>query len=413
VKAADSAAVAGICDDYAYREFCAGRLAEPYEVYDELRRTDPVHWSDLANCWILTRYRDVERVLQHDLRWTAERFTRLLAHVPDGPNLHLVKQHLSAMVQYYDPPDHTRLRKTVGLTFTPRVVGQLRDSIRATIDRLVSELAAADEVDLIGSFAHPLPAIVISDILGVPPEDRHRLREWADDITRFMEGVEDDPVAVTNRTAETVREMVVYLTELIASRRGRPRNDLLTHLVGEHDRGSLSEQELFAWAIFLLDAGHETTTGLIGNGIAALLQHPDQLASLRRGKINLESAVEELLRYDSPIQRISRVALEDFELDGQTLKRGQWVWAMIGAANRDPDQFENPDVLDLARRPNRHLAFGYGVHFCLGAALARLEGCLAVGALLNTFPNLRLAGQPQRWQGVSLHRYTNLPVRMR
>ena len=399
-----------------YRLFYRGRLADPYPLYQRLRSEDPVHWSPQANSWILTRYDDVRFALQHDPRLTAERLSLLLAQLPQKVQAEVepLRRLLSTWMQYYDPPDHTRLRSLVNRAFTPGTIERLRPRIEAIAEELLQPVRAGGRLEVISEFAYPLPAIVIAELLGVPPEDRDRFKRWADDLTVFMEGVGADYPAIARRTNQSVLELTDYLAGLFEQRRRHPRSDLISDLIAVEAEGDrLSQAELFGICSFLLEAGHETTTGLIGNGLLALLRHPDQLSKLQRNPSLIGPAVEECLRYDGPIQRISRVVKTDFELRGKTLRRGQRIWAMQGAANRDPPQFPEPDRFDILRRHNRHLAFGYGVHHCLGAPLARIEGQIALQALLR-LPELRLENRATEWQeGVSLRTPKSLPVLFR
>jgi cytochrome P450 len=404
-----------LIDTPDYRAFCAGRLADPYPLLARLRREEPVHWSPVANSWIVTRYDDVTAVLQHDPHFTANRLDRLLDQLPPSTasNFLVLGDHLRTWIQYYDPPEHARLRATANRPFTPRPIAAMSDSVDTLIGGLLDQFGRNPSPDLVKDFAYPLPAIVIARVLGVPPSDRDRIKDWADRFTRFMEGVGDDPAGDAEAAEDAVVELSAYLASEIEAHGTSRSEDLIGTLIGELHAGRLSEQELYGWCMFLLQAGHETTTGLIGNGIVTLLQHREQLEELRDHPELTESAVEELLRFDSPVQRISRITLHDVELGGKPIPAGARVWAMLGAANRDPERFDDPDALDLKRRPNRHVAFGYGIHFCLGAPLARLEGRLAIRQIIDRFPELDVAGEPVRWEGVSLNRFTSLPVRLR
>jgi len=292
-----------------------------------------------------------------------------------------------------DATDHTRVRSLVNKAFTPRRVAELRPRIEAIAKDLLAAPAASGRMDVIGDLGAPLPAIVIAELLGVPPEDHPKFRAWAAQIVAT-------PAAIASGAASDAFEkgfesLSGYLRGVIAARRREPRNDLISALVAaQEDRDALTDGELLATAILLLLAGHETTTNLIGNGTLALLQHPDELARLRAEPELLKSAIEEMLRFDSPVQATLRAATEPVEFGGVTLDKGALVICGIGAANRDPAVFEEPDRFDVARRDNRHLSFGFGAHFCLGAPLARLEGEIAFRALLEQFPTLALSGAP-------------------
>jgi cytochrome P450 len=407
--------MAGLLESDEYRAFCSGQLDDPYPLLARLREDHPVHWSPIAQSWIVTRYDGVAAVLQHDPRLTANRLDRLLSQLPQDNTGEFapLRDHMTSFVGYHDPPEHARLRAAANRPFTPRPIQAMETRVGEIVDQLLAELEQTAEPDLIRDFAYPLPAIVIMELLGVPTADRDQIRGWADILTRFMEGVGDHLVTDARATTLAVEEFSAYLRREIAARPLESRDDLIGILMAELSEGRLTESELFGWCMFLLQAGHETTTGLIGNGLVTLLEHSDQLASLRENPDLTDSAVEELLRFDSPIQRISRIALDDVEIDNVHIPKGSRVWAMLGAANRDPEQFPDPDRLDLGRRPNRHLAFGYSIHFCLGAPLARLEGRLAIRALVDRYPEIALDGTPRRWEGVSLHRFSSLPIRLR
>ncbi len=308
-----------------------------------------------------------------------------------------------------DPPDHTRLRTLVQKAFTPRMVERLRPRIETLVEEALNAAGERGGMDLVADLAYPLPVTVIAELLGVPVEDRAAFRRWSDALVGAL-----DPVAPANRRGAVLAArdaLHAYLRQVIAERRADPRDDLISRLVEAEEQGDrLSGPELLAMGVLLLVAGHETTVNLISNGVNALLNHPDQLARLHREPELIEPAVEELLRYDSPVQLTGRVALEALELGGQRVEPGQMVTLMLGAANRDPRVFADPGRLDLGRDPNPHLAFGRGIHFCLGAPLARLEGQIAIGALIRRFPGLRLAGVPERRPTVTLRGFVSLPL---
>jgi cytochrome P450 len=318
--------------------------------------------------------------------------------------------HLATWVQHHDGAEHARLRATARSFFTPRAVAAWRDRIGLVTDALIDGLATT--CDIAEEFGHPLPAVVLADLLGLPEDERPLFNRWATKVDGFFDGIDaSGRVAITAN--EAVLEMEAYLGGLLSSKRSGHDADLLTHLMGQCDQGQLSEAEVYGWGMFLLLAGHENTTGLIVNGLAALLDHPEELDRLGAEPQLMATAVDELLRYDSPIQKLSRIAEEDFNLDGRHIRRGQRVWALLGAANRDPGAFDRPDELVLDRRPNRHVAFGYGIHFCIGASLARLEGEIALGRLLGRYPGIRSAETVRTYQrGVSNHRLRSLTVRL-
>jgi cytochrome P450 len=289
-----------------------------------------------------------------------------------------------------DPPDHTRLRGLVHKAFTPRMVEKLRDYIQTITDRLLDAVQDSGQMDIIHDLAVPLPVTVIAELIGAPLADQEKFREWSRDLAGTLEMT--DAAEVYERGSRATVAFSAYLHDLIADRRKNPQDDLLSALVAAEEAGDkLSEEELVATCILLLIAGHETTTNLIGNGMLALLRNPVQLARLKADPALIKTAIEELLRYDSPVQMTARWVLEDFEFNGQTLQRGQQVATLLGAANRDPEQYLQPETLDITREDNHHLAFGSGIHYCVGAPLARIEGQIALTTLLRRMPHLQLA----------------------
>jgi cytochrome P450 len=383
-------------------------LADPYPTYHRLRTEDPVHYSPLG-FWVLTRYEDVSAVLR-DPRFIKEPLAALVAarfgaEVPRGVGLSMLDR---------DPPDHTRLRSLVSTAFTPRVVEGLRPRIQQIVDGLITRAQAAGSMDVIEEFAYPIPVNVICEMLGVPVEDHERFKGWSLDIARGLDSIwlpQDSEVP--RRSAAARHAISDYFRGLIAERRASPRGDLLSALITAEEAGDkLNEEELLATCILLLIAGHETTVNLIGNGVLALLRHPGELRRLRETPGLITSAVEELLRYDGPVQRTARVASADATIGGRTIRKGEMVMPFIGAADRDPAQFPDPDRLDLTRSDNRHIAFGWGIHFCLGAPLARVEGQIALDMLVRRLPRLELVtGSPEYRQSLTLRGLKTLPVK--
>ncbi len=381
-------------------------IADPYPTYHRLRAEDPVHHSPLG-FWVLTRYEDVVAALR-DPRLVKE---PIAAFVAARFGAAMPAMGLSMLDR--DPPDHTRLRGLVNKAFTPRVVEALRPHIQKIVDGLLARVEGAGTMDLIEEFAYPLPVTVICQMLGVPVEDRERFKQWGLDIARGLDAIllpADSDVA--RRSAAARRALAEYFRALIAERRAAPRGDMLSDLIAAEEAGDkLSEDELLATCILLLVAGHETTVNLIGNGTLALLRHPAQLRRLRENPGLIASAVEELLRYDGPVQRTARIPSADVTFDGLTIGKGEMVMPFIGAADRDPAQFPDPDRLDITRTDNRHIAFGWGIHFCLGAPLARVEGQIAISTLVQRLPKLALAtDRPEYRQSLTLRGLTTLPV---
>jgi cytochrome P450 len=390
-------------DVLTYNPFLPEVREDPYPTYRALREADPVHRSPFMDMWILTRYADVALVLR-DGRFLADRTGwEGYQELPGADN--------TRSMLVLDPPDHTRLRGLVSKAFTPRMVERMSAQAQAIVDAALDAAAERGSLELIEDLAYPLPVTVIARMLGVPEEDWPRFREWS----RVLVGALD-PVAIqdADRLAEFIAAQKAindYLADVVSRRRAEPGDDLISALVAVEERGDvLSERELVVMLVLLLVAGHETTVNLIGNGVLALLRSPDQLALLRGRPELLTAALEELVRWDSPVQLTARVVGEDCKLGGRQLRRGELVMPLLGAANRDPAQFPEPDRVQLTREPNQHFSFGRGIHFCLGAPLARLEGRLAIGSLVRRFPDVRLDGEPVRSETVTLRGLRRLPL---
>ncbi|MDB5352861.1 MAG: cytochrome [Planctomycetota bacterium] len=365
-------------------------LADPYPVYHTLRAADPVLWVPTLDAWVVTSYEAVSAGLR-DARLSSQRFDRIRGRAESKLPGTTVDPSMRSMI-HMDPPDHSRLRSLVVKAFTPRVVDAMEGRIQGMIDGFLSGITCPGRMDVMDVLAYPLPVTVIAEMLGVSPEDRHRFKTWSDEISVILSGdVAGLPEAEVKRAFDARHELVDYFRSVVARNRGGPGTDLLTALARAEDEGGrLSEDELYSTAVLLLIAGNETTTNLIGNGLLALLSHPDQLERLKGDPTLVTSAVEEMLRYDSPVQMTTRMAKVDLEIHGTAIKQGQWVFLMIAAANRDPARFPDPDRFDITRADNEQIAFGAGPHFCLGASLARLEGQLAIRSLLSRFPDLKL-----------------------
>ncbi|GGN34006.1 cytochrome P450 [Streptomyces fuscichromogenes] len=373
-------------DDLAAALLTPEARRDPYPFYARMRREDPVHRS-AQGIWYLTRYADVEAALS-DLRLSNDRDRMTRAYSALGGDLKAFSRltdRLGRVMSNTDPPDHARLRKLANRAFTARRVEALRDGIQRIVDRLIDEaVAAGPAMDLIEAVASPLPMSVVCELFGIPAEDLPQVKTWFHRFGRLSEDIDKSEAAI-----EQYEE---YLARLVRRRRADPGDDLISALVAtqaQDDR--LTDSELLATCFVLITAGDETTTHLVGNGMLALLRHPGQLARLRAEPTLIRTAVEELARYDTPTQAIVRVAAEDVAIGGRTLREGELAYLFLAATNRDPERFEDPDLLDLTRPGNRHLSFGNGPHFCLGGPLAKLQAEVAVSTLVRRLPHLRLA----------------------
>jgi cytochrome P450 len=385
-------------------------FAGAYATFAQMRDNDPVLWQagidGKTPLWFVTRYEDAETVLLDD-----ERFVRDVRLALSPEELAVFEAEMPAGIEYVDShmlnrdgDDHKRLRRLVSKAFTPRMIEQLRPRIQEIADDLLDPVVPAGEMDLVSTFAFPLPITVIAELLGVPVDHRDQFREWSNAFV--SPALDPDSQALF---MQSMAEFVAYLHALFETRRAEPRDDLVSALVAVEDGGdTLSETELTSMASLLIVAGHETTVSLIGNAVVALLANPEQLALIENDPSLLPRAVEELIRFDGPVERtLNRWAAEDVELGGQTIRRGDSLIVILGAADHDPERFEAADALDVtAERSARHLGFGRGSHFCLGAPLARLEAEIALETLLRRLPGLRLAVPPDelRWRPVPLFR---------
>lgn len=377
---------------------------DPYTVYRRLREKDPVHRSRLFDGWVLSKHAHVDAVLR-DQQHFANDVRNASDSVPDQS-----QDEVHSML-YLDQPDHTRLRSLVSQAFTRGAIQTIKPRIEEIVDELLDKVDGDQSFDAIQTLADPLPVIVISELLGVPPEDRDRFKAWSTDVASVLEPRETRQD--WKRIDQAREALMAYFDPIIEARYEEPRDDLISALaMAEEDGEKLTHQEVLVTLLLLLVAGNETTTNLIGNGLLALLQHPDQLDRLRQDPSLIDSAIEEMLRFDSPVQIDSRTALVDQEIGGKQIRRGQQVLLLIGAANRDPEAFPDPDVLDLTRTARSHMSFGRGIHHCLGAPLARMEGQIAFGKLLERFPHMRLAGKPKFRDRVVLRGLRSLPVKV-
>jgi len=391
--------------------------ADPHPWLAKLRRETPIYryvQRDGNVSWMLTRHADCAAVLR-DPDWSAAKFpTAMLEQVAANPSapFSVVARMLLHMMLLKDGTDHARLRTLVNKAFTPRVIAELRPRVQAIADELLDAAVDRGELDAIDDLGMPLPIIVIADLLGIPLERRADLKRWSDALVTFLDGTIRDGGLV--EAAAACVEMREYLDGVFAERRARPRTDLVSRLLQAREVGDrLSDEELFATVVLILAAGHETTTNLIGNGLYALLRHPQELAKLAARPELVGPAIEELLRFEGPVTVTTRRAPGVArELLGEWIQPDDEVAVMLAAANRDPDVWARPDQLDLARGDTRHLSFGFGAHFCLGAALARLEGQIAIGSAVSRFPHMKLADESPDWRpGIVLRGLRTLPIR--
>lgn len=384
--------------DLAFDPWDPAFLADPYPAYAELRARGRVHWFEPTNQWLVPHHADVSALLRdrrlgrtYQHRFTHEDFGRT-APLPEHEPFHVLNDH--GMLDL-EPPDHTRIRRLVSKAFTPRTVEQLKPYVRRLAGDLVAALVEKGGGDLLTDVAEPLPVSVIAEMLGIPESDRAQLRPWSADICGMYELNPSEETA-----AKAVRASVEfsdYLRELIAARRKEPGEDLISGLIAAHDEDDrLTEQEMISTAVLLLNAGHEATVNATVNGWWALFRNPGQLAALRADHSLVPSAIEELMRYDTPLQLFERWVLDEVEIDGTTIPRGAEIAMLFGSANHDPEVFTDPERLDLTRKENPHISFSAGIHYCIGAPLARIELAASMTALLEKAPTLRLAAEPDR-----------------
>jgi cytochrome P450 len=379
-----------------------GFAQDPYPAYRRMREEAPVFWSEAWDAWLITRFDDVVVSLRdHDRFSSRGRLVGLIDALPESvrSDAQPLREHFSTSgLIHSDPPDHTRMRSLISQAFSPRMIAALEPRIGQIVGQLLDRIEPGASFDVMTALAYPLPAIVIAELLGARPEDRDRFRSWSDDIVAFQGQGRAIPEAVSI-SARSLVEMRAYIAELVAERRATPHQDLLANLVAVEEAGDrLTLDEIYSTCVTFLIGGHETTTSLIANGLYSLLRHPDQLAAVRADGDLMAGAIEECLRVESPIQRTFRRVAADCEFHGHHMREGQIVVQLLGAANRDADHFERSEAFDITRRPNRHIAFGSGVHFCIGAPLARLEARVALRALLERWPRLELATGQIEWQ---------------
>jgi len=369
-------------------------VADPYPIFARFRAEAPVHWVEAWQCWLITRGFDIETTIRDTKRFkSSDRVTSVIERTPgfSMERLGALHENFRVGMAQTDPPDHTRVRGLVSSAFTPRMVESLRSRIQELVDGMINARIASGRIELVADLAYPLPAIVIAEMAGFPVADKDRFRDWTWRINQFFFRSGSVDPAHGEDGNRAILEARGWIHPLLEERRRTPHDDLLGALVAaEYQGGRLSEAELLSTAITLFLGGHETTTGLIALGMNALVRRPDQLALLRARPELVDGAVEEMLRFDAPFQMNLRMLTEDVDLGGVTMREGDLVRQALGSANRDPDRFEEPDRFWVERPPKRHLSFGLGPHFCIGAPLARLQAQIAVEALVRRLPNLRI-----------------------
>jgi cytochrome P450 len=381
---------------------------DPYAVYRRLLAEDPVHETPFG-ARVFSRYDDCVAILRDHKRWSSDFRNAEFLPIESIENDMLGE---ARPFLFLDPPDHTRLRSLVSKAFTPRVVETLRPRIQEIVDGLLDAAADKGSLEVIEDLAYPLPVVVICELMGVPADDHAEFRQWSRELARALDPEPFIAPEVMERRRKAINWFDEFFRALIAERRRQPRDDLLSALIEAEEQGDrLTEAELLSTARLILIAGHETTVNLVGNGTLALLRHPQQLRQLRDDPSLARSATEEVLRYDPPVQYTGRIALEEVEVGGAGFRRGQQAVTLIGAANRDPRQFEDPETFDITRGDDRHLAFGFGIHYCLGAPLARVEGEIALSTLVRRFDGLELlVDELQYKENIVLRGLASLPV---
>jgi cytochrome P450 len=376
-------------------------ISNPYPTLDTLREVDPVHWSDSIGGWVLTRYDDILATFKNTTDYSNEgRLGRASEYLPPEK-----RRMLQAFEEHYrtkgllhsDPPDHTRLRRLVLQAFSPRVIEEMRPRIQSIVNDLIDRVEPAGQMEVINDLAFAVPVTVLAELLGVPVSHGTRFGAWADRLLAFQ-GTNKPSEQTLLAAQNALLEARAYLGELIEHRRREPGDDLISHMTQESAEGErLTDGEIINTGITLLTAGHETTTSLIGNGLFTLLNHPEQWERLRLDASLVKPAIEEALRYESPVSRQPRLLKQDIELRGKALRAGEMAFQMLGAANRDPAHFADPHVFDIDRSPNRHIAFGQGIHFCIGAPLSRAEGEIVFTTILQRLPGIRLVDTSPTW----------------
>ena len=410
---ADTATSRHVADDDADDILREDRLADPYPFFSALREAEPVRWNERHRAWFVHRYDDLVWALRHP-GFSSDRIRPVWEHGLSEEQRAMRKPTFDILLDwmvFLDPPEHTRLRKLAMPAFSSASVNAMEPAVRGVVEGAIDAVADRDSFDLVTDLAYPIPASVIAELMGVPAEDRDLFKSWSDDILVLVFGAEGNRDR-HQRAQQGLVELTDYLRGLVRRYRVAPGDNVITQLLASRELDPpLTEDEIVSTCALLIFGGHETTTNLIANGARVLMAHPEQLSALRANPGLVKSAVEELLRYDGPSKMEMRRMVDDVELRGHTLRRGDAVYLVQAAANRDPDAFDRPDTLELERKPNRHVGFGHGVHHCLGSFLARLEGSLALEALVRRLPGLVPGGDPA-WHATLISRgMTTFPVR--
>lgn len=388
-------------------------MEDPYPVYRRLQEEAPVYWSDAWDCWLLTRFAHVDAVIRSSASFQNRVYATWMERIPEQN-----RRELSSFVDYWttsgfsqaDPPEHTRIRRVVSKALTPDALAAIRRRVEALADSLLDEVTESGRTDLPPDFAVPLPAIAVSELVGLPSTERVQFREWTNQYLEFL-GPGGLDVDVMRRSQAGLMSLRGWLSDLLEDRRANPTGDVLSSLVAADEAGDvMSTDELLSTCVDLVTGGDDTTTNMLGNGMMALLDHPDQLDLLRDDPSLMKNAVEELVRYECPFQMVFRLTTTDVEIDGTVIPEGQVVRLILGAANRDPEQFEDPDSIDIRRSHIRHLGFGFGTHYCVGQVLARSELQVSFERLIERLPNVRLAGEPVRLPSVGPRGFDSLPL---
>jgi cytochrome P450 len=386
-------------------------LKDPYPIFRDFLAKAPIFWDEVQNTWHLFSYTSISACLK-DPRFSSARVPAMVSRLSEDTRqkIESLTDTLSRWTLFIDPPQHTRIRALLNKSFLPRLVNHMSTRIQTLANELI-EIKSQGSFDVISNLAYPLPVIVIGEMLGASPNDRDRLKKWSDDLATFFGATRLTP-EIAIHAQKSIVEMKDYFRGILQDHSRTSREDLMASLISTQEKEDFfKEEDVLATCTMLIFGGHETTTNLISNGILALIQNSSQMKKLRENPLLIKTAVEEFLRYDSPVQRASRIVTEDLEIEGQKIKKGDRVFMILGAANRDPVQFENPSILDIARTHNPHLAFGGGSHFCIGAALSRLEGQVAIGTFIKRFSHIHLANEDLEWhENFNLRALKALPV---